>query len=481
MAVNAGPSFGQFQNQSQQLVMTAMLQQAIKLLPLSRQELILTMRQEMVDNPFLEDGQPEEEGYDVVPEWENGNMDLTASSSESGRGEPEIDLTAYFDSHLDMGYHEGDPPESPSVENRLRKDTTLAEHLLWQLSLCDVSEDLKPTAVEIIGNLTDDGYFRVAPEEFVGEANCRAQQIEEALAIIQGFDPPGVAARSLKECLFLQVGALGIVCDLIHELLENHLDQLEDRFLPKVARLVGADVTDVLEAARLIRSLNPRPGHRFHETPPAYVDPDVYVYKTGNEPGEEYQIFLNEDGMPRLRINAAYRALLRNENPGETKQYLEDRLRTALWFLKSIEQRRQTLMKVSRSIVRFQRDFLEQGVQALRPLVLRDVAMDIGMHESTVSRVATGKYMHTPQGIHELKFFFHSELKSGFGEGTSSVSVKDQIRRLVDDEDPHKPLTDQMVVDRLKARNVEVARRTVAKYRKELKIPPASRRKRVVL
>jgi RNA polymerase sigma-54 factor len=209
------------------------------------------------------------------------------------------------------------------------------------------------------------------------------------------------------------------------------------------------------------------------------VYPDVYVLKTGNEPGEEYQVFLNEDGMPRLRINQGYQALLRKKSENGVRQYLEDRLRSALWLIKSIEQRRQTLMKVSRSIVRFQRDFLNHGIHALRPLVLRDVAMDIGMHESTVSRVTTGKYMHTPQGIFELKFFFHSEIRSRFGESTSSISVKEQIRTLVNDEDPQRPLTDQRIVDLLKVRNVEIARRTVTKYRKELKIPAASRRKRV--
>ncbi|MFQ5693065.1 MAG: RNA polymerase factor sigma-54 [Nitrospinota bacterium] len=367
------------------------------------------------------------------------------------------------------------------MENRLRQETTLAEHLLWQLSLTDVPEGLKPVAVEIIGNISEDGYFRVDLEEFAQETGYTPVEVERALDVVQGFDPPGIAARSLKECLRLQVQALGTADPLLDELLENHLDRLEDRMLPKLARSLGVELAEVVEAARLIRSLNPRPGQCYNESQPEYVYPDIYVLKTGNEPGEEYQVYLNEDGLPRLRVNSTYRALLRNKSESGARQYLEDRLRSAVWLIKSIEQRRQTLLKVARSIVRYQRDFLDHGVQALRPLVLRDVAMDIGMHESTVSRVTTGKYMHTPQGIFELKFFFHSELKSRFGESTSSVSVKDQIRRLVNEENPQRPLTDQQIVEMLKARNVEIARRTVTKYRKELKIPSASKRKRVAL
>ena len=480
-AMNIGPRLGQFQNLSQKLVMTAMLQQAIKLLPLTRQELILKIRQEMVENPFLDDVQAEEDGYDIESEWENGNTEASSAATESDSSEPEIDLTSYFDSDLDMGYHEADRSEFPSLENRLRKETTLTDHLLWQFSLAEVPERLKPVGVQIIGNLSDDGYFRADVEDIVLGTDSTPDDVDRALEIIQTFDPPGIAARNLKECLILQVQSLGIFDPLLDEILENHIEQLEDRFLPKVARSLGVEVSEVVEVAQLIRSLNPQPGLLFNETRSEYVYPDVYVLKTGTEPGEEYQIFLNEDGMPRLRINSTYRALLRKKSAGDGRQYLEDRLRSALWLIKSIEQRRQTLIKVSRSIVRFQRDFLDHGIQSLRPLVLRDVALDIGMHESTVSRVTTGKYMHTPQGIFELKFFFHSELKSRFGESTSSVSVKDQIRRLIDDEDAQHPLTDQRIVDLLNRRNVEIARRTVTKYRKELRIPPASRRKRVAL
>lgn len=481
MAMKVGPQLGQVQSLSQKLVMTMMLQQAIKLLPLTRQELILKIRQEMVENPFLEDALAEEEGYDVTPEWENGNLETAPAPSESENGEPEIDLTAYFDQNLDLGYHEGGSSEFPSLENTLRQETSLSEYLLWQLSLTDTPNNLKPIAVQVIGNLSEDGYFRLDLEDFARDTGCALQEAEHALQMVQGFDPPGIAARNLKECLTLQVRSLRIADPLLEPLLQNHLDQLEDRQLPKLARALGVDLCQVVEAVRLIRSLDPRPGLRYNETRTEYVYPDVYVLKTGDAAGEEYQVFLNEDGMPRLRINSTYRALLRSRSDGGARQYLEERLRSAVWLIKSIEQRRQTLLKVARSIVRFQRDFLDRGVQALRPLVLRDVAEDIEMHESTVSRVTTGKYMHTPQGIYELKFFFHSELKSRFGESTSSVSVKEQIRRLVGEEDPQRPLTDQRIVDLLQARNVEIARRTVTKYRKELKIPPASRRKRVAL
>ncbi|MFQ5914018.1 MAG: RNA polymerase factor sigma-54, partial [Nitrospinota bacterium] len=452
-----------------------------KLLPLARQELILKIHQEMVENPLLEDALAEEEGYDVTPEWQEDNSDMASASATADTGEPEVDLTAYFDNNLDLGYHEEDYSDSPSWENRLRKETTLSDHLLWQLSLTHVPMDLKTLAIEVIGNLNDNGYFRADIEDFAREAGCKAQDVERALEVVQGFDPPGIAARNLKECLCLQVRSLGVRDRLLDELLENHLDQLEDRFLPKLARSLGAELCDVVEAAQLIRTLNPRPGLRYNESRAQYVYPDLYVLKTVDEADEDYQVFLNEDGMPRLRINSTYRALLRNNKDNGARQYLEDRLRSAVWLIKSIEQRRQTLLKVARSIVRFQREFLDHGVPALRPLVLRDVALDIEMHESTVSRVTTGKYMHTPQGIFELKFFFHSELKSRFGESASSVSVKDQIRRMIGEEDPQRPLTDQRIVERLRGRNVVIARRTVTKYRKELKIPPASRRRRVTL
>jgi RNA polymerase sigma-54 factor len=481
MAMDVGVRLGQYQTLSQKLVMTAMLQQAIKLLPLTRQELILKIRQEMVENPFLDDSLAEEEGYDVSPEWENGDMDTAPTPTETEQRDPEIDLAAYFDNNMDFGFHEEDHSESPSLENRLRKETTLTDHLLWQFSLIDVPDELKPIVVQIIGNLTDDGYFRTDFEEFSQETGASLQDIEASLMLVQTMDPPGIGARNLKECLLLQAESLKILDTLVGTLLEHHLDHLEDRHLTKLARSLGKDVSELVEATHVIRSLDPRPGLRYNETQSEYVYPDVYVLKTGNEPGEEYQVFLNEDGMPRLRINPSYQALLRKKSENGVRQYLEDRLRSALWLIKSIEQRRQTLMKVSRSIVRFQRDFLNHGIHALRPLVLRDVAMDIGMHESTVSRVTTGKYMHTPQGIFELKFFFHSEIRSRFGESTSSISVKEQIRTLVNDEDPQRPLTDQRIVDLLKVRNVEIARRTVTKYRKELKIPAASRRKRVAL
>ncbi len=315
--MNIGPRIGQYQNLSQKLVMTAMLQQAIKLLPLTRQELILKIRQEMVENPFLDDVQAEEDGYDIESERENGNTESSSASTESDSSEPEIDLTSYFDSDLDMGYHEADRSEFPSLENRLRKETTLTDHLLWQFSLAEVPERLKPVGVQIIGNLSDDGYFRAEVEDIVLGTDSTPDDVDRALEIIQTFDPPGIAARNLKECLLLQVQSLGIFDPLLDEILENHLEQLEDRFLPKVARSLGVEVSEVVEVAQLIRSLNPQPGLLFNETRSEYVYPDVYVLKTGVDPGEEYQIFLNEDGMPRLRINSTYRALLREKSAGD--------------------------------------------------------------------------------------------------------------------------------------------------------------------
>ncbi len=262
---------------------------------------------------------------------------------------------------------------------------------------------------------------------------------------------------------------------LLDALLNDHLDKLEDRNLPKIARFLGVEVSEVAAAARLIRGLDPYPGLRYQRSRAEYIYPDVYVIKMG----DEYQVYLNDDGLPRLRINGYYRRIIQQGANAADKAYLGERFKSALWLIRSIEQRRQTLLKVSRSIVHHQRDFFDGGLEALHPLVLRQVAEDIEMHESTVSRVTTQKYMHTPQGVLELKFFFNGGLGLLDGESMSSTSVKEQVRRLVEKEDPLKPLTDEQIGEALRARSIIIARRTVTKYRKELKLPTAGKRKKV--
>ncbi|MFQ5894983.1 MAG: RNA polymerase factor sigma-54 [Nitrospinota bacterium] len=460
---------------TQRLVMTAMLQQAIKLLPLSRLELIQTVQQEITENPLLEEAATEE-----GPEVGDGEMpearEVEAPATDE-RGEVEIDWSNLVHDDWGAGLPPPEETERPNYEATLHSATTLADHLEWQLGASPLSPEERRAARFILGNLDEGGYFRLPLEEVVAQCQVSPEVAERALAQVQAFDPSGVAARDLRECLLLQLKGLGHEEDLVWRLVAEHLEELEDRNLPRLARKLGGTLEEVVMAARLIRSLDPRPGSRFEEQRVEIITPDVVVYKAG----DGYEVTLDDEGIPPLRVNPTYRSILLSKSWSGTqeREYLEERMRSALWFIKSIEQRRQTILKVARSIVRFQRDFLDHGVSHLRPLVLRDVAEDIGMHESTVSRVTTRKYMDTPQGIYPMKFFFHSGLELAGGESASSVTVKEAIRKLVEGEDPRKPWTDQRIVERLRERNVLIARRTVTKYRKELRIPPASRRRRL--
>ena len=300
-------------------------------------------------------------------------------------------------------------------------------------------------------------------------------EVEHALEVIQGFDPAGVGARDLRECLLIQLRQLELQDSPAAFIVCRHLDRIDERHYKRIARNLRVSLEEVITAVGIIRELDPKPGSRYGSSRVEYIVPDVYVVKVG----EDYQIMLNDDDVPKLTVNAQYQRMLRRDNrlQEDAKEYLEEKFRSAIWLVKGIEQRRQTLTRVANSLCMFQRDFLDKGLAYLNPLVLKDVADDIGMHESTVSRVTTNKYMHTPQGVFELKFFFHSGLKSFDGDAMSSVSVKEVIRKMIEAEDSRKPLTDQQLVDMLQAKNIDIARRTIAKYRQELNIPSTSRRR----
>jgi RNA polymerase sigma-54 factor len=297
--------------------------------------------------------------------------------------------------------------------------------------------------------------------------------------LVQGFDPVGVAARDLRECLLIQTRQLGLQGSLVESIITQHLPDLEKKRFPAIAKVLGVSAEEVFQAAKVIEHLEPKPGRPFGSSDNVYITPDVFVVKIEGK----YAVLLNDDGLPRLRINQYYRRLLKTKSQGvdPTKTYLEDKLRSALWLIRSIEQRNRTIVRVADSIVKFQYDFMEKGINYLKPLILKQVAEDIGMHESTISRVTTNKYMYTPQGIYELKFFFNSGIGrvDGVGEDLSSVTVRERIRQLVANEDPRRPLTDHELVERLCAERIAIARRTVAKYRGWLRIPPANQRKRV--
>ena len=457
---------------TQKLVMTATLQQAIKLLPLSRLELIQKVHQEILENPFLEEVATQE-----TSDTELANAELPQETSQDSE-EFEVDWEAYLqDFSTNPDYVPTISKEVPSLEATLKSETSLAEHLLWQLSLTVHDELEKQIGTYLIGNIDDDGYLQCQTEEVAMVFGGEEEQISVVLEVIQSFDPPGVGARDLQESLLIQLHHLELDDSLAWKIVQQYLSQLDERYFQKIAKSFGVTINDVIAAVGLIRTLDPKPGSRFNSPRVEYIVPDVVVVKVD----DDYQVILNEDGMPSLRINALYQNVLR-QNDGmqsDTREYLEEKFRSAIWLMKSVEQRRQTLLRVTKSLCKFQRKFLDKGLAYLKPLVLKDVADDIGMHESTVSRVTTNKYVYTPQGVFELKFFFHSGLESLDGDAMSSVSVKDIIRKAVVAEDARKPLTDQQLMMILEAKGVKIARRTIAKYRQELHIAPASRRKRL--
>jgi len=460
---------------SQKLVMTPMLQQAIKLLPLARLELAQLVRQEIIENPVLEELLEEENDQENTSEEaepdEEFSQDVEPSSVSQDQ---EIDWDSYFQGNIDKGMSVESYAEKPSIESTYKKEADLADHLMWQLDLAIDSELDKFIGSCIIGNIQNDGYLCADLNEIAEICNTEEENVQRVLSIIQNFEPLGVAARSLKECLMNQVRALPDKNPYVEILIEKYLERLEDRFLPKIASELKVDLNTVLDALRIIKDLCPKPGLLFSSERVDYVVPDLVVIKTD----EGYDVVLNDDGVPNLKVSSYYHNLLKTTKEGQTKEYLEDKFRSALWLIKSIDQRRQTIYKVGKSIVKLQKAFLDDGLSYLEPMVLKDVAKDIEMHESTVSRITTNKYIDTPQGVFELKFFFHSGIKSYMGNSMSSIRVKNMIKEIINDEDGSNPLTDDQMVEALMRKNAKIARRTITKYRKELNIPPASKRKK---
>ena len=488
---------------TQTLVMTPQLQQAIKLLQLSRMELLETVREEMETNPLLE--QPDETADGNLDEKAPGEASLEAENTETrpevleaaapekveevkGDAPGEIDWDAYFNSYQ---FNEPTTPSNknnvatedlPSFEANLVEKEDLARHLESQLGFLKLNDAERRVASLILYNLDDDGYLKLVEVEgdplirLSNEADVPILVAERTLRRIQQLEPKGCGARDLQECLLIQAAALKDArAALLAVILKRHLKLLESKNLPAIARELKISLQDVVEASKLLAKLDPKPGRNWSGEDAQYITPDVFVYKLG----DEYTVVLNDDGLSKLRISAMYRAALRDgagKNP-KAREFIQDKMRSAQWLIRSIHQRQRTIYKVTESIVKFQRDFLDKGIAYLKPLILRDVAEDIGMHESTISRVTTNKYVETPQGLFELKFFFHSGIASGDGEMVSSVSVKKMIQDLLANEDPAKPLSDQEVAQILKGRGLTIARRTVAKYREELGILPSHQRR----
>lgn len=465
---------------SQQLIMTPQLQQAIKLLQLSRLELLETIHQELETNPVLEETteeiDPKEAAtVECLPDEPFQEVEI------NGNIRQDFDWEGYLDEYSSGSpvVMESDPnQEWPSYDHRLTLPSTLEDHLAWQLRLSDVAEEDREIGALIIGNLNKDGYLDATVEEIARLADADEQRVERILAQIQTFDPAGVAARSLQECLLIQARLLDPPDDLVIRIIQNHLHYLEGKNYTALVRALKMTPEEVKPAVETILSFDPRPGSAFNSEAVEYISPDLHVMKID----DEFVILLNEDGMPKLRVSSYYKdALCGNAPlPSDAKDYIQERLRSAAWLIKSIHQRQRTLYRVAQSIVKLQKDFFEKGVAYLKPMVLRDVAEDVEMHESTISRVTSNKYMHTPHGIFELKYFFNSSINSVRGEAVASESVKDRIRQIIKEEDGAKPFSDQEIVELLEKENIKIARRTVAKYREMLNILPSSKRRKVL-
>jgi RNA polymerase sigma-54 factor len=484
------------QRLSQQLVMTPQLRQAIKILQVSRAELETLIDEELAENPVLEENADEKaadadaandvptvdgNGADELPVNGEGQTDVQEASNINEIDWKEFAENYGNDLHGSTGHgssSDEDDDRRAALENVLVRRTLLPDHLMWQLRLSDLSDEEKRVGVMIIGSLDKDGYLSLSLEEvaFLADVWPDVALAERVLRRVQEFDPPGVAARDLSECLRIQLSQMELEENSLPvRIARDHLGLLESRRFDRLARELGVTVDQVAEASKIISVLEPKPGRDFGEGDTRYVTPDVYVHKVG----EEYVVTLNEEGLPRLRVSPFYRRMLGSDGTAEARGYIQEKMRAAAWLIKSIHQRQRTLYMVTSSIVRFQREFLDTGVAHLRPLVLKDVANDIGMHESTVSRATAGKYVHTPQGTFELKYFFTSSLRSGQGEEVSAESVKEKIRGIIAKEDTRKPLSDQYIAELLSQDQIGIARRTVAKYRELMGILPSSKRKQV--
>ncbi len=482
---------------SQQLVMTPQLQMAIKLLQLSRTELAEEVREQLLENPFLEDdaeaqaarrGQGDEVGSQADRDAKHEAAGVTEIPVEGGLREgaevgtaqkaiDQIDWESYLDKYSSappMPSFRSTGEDLPSLEATLTRSATLFEHLSRQLDMAHLDDAQRRIGLMILGNLNRHGYLSEPPlAELAQEADVELEVAEEVLQIIQQFDPVGIAARSLAECLLVQAIQDGQDDHLVVKILKDHLSNLEKKNYRVIARDLGEPLDEIYEAVKAIMQFDPRPGRAFSGDDPRYITPDVYVHKVGND----YFVVANDDGLPKLKISNLYRSAFRKN--GDARDYVRERLRSAQWLIRSIEQRRRTIVRVTESILKFQRAFFEGGSANLKPLILRDVAEDISMHESTISRVTSNKYVQTPQGIFELKFFFSTGIACANGEDLASQAVKLRIKEIIGAESPRQPFSDQKIVDFLKVQDISIARRTVAKYREQMGILSSSKRRSV--
>jgi RNA polymerase sigma-54 factor len=489
------------QKMGQSLTMTPQLQQAIKLLQLGRLEYQEAIEREILENPFLEEVPQEFDGQGIPSAPDNDPNNISPSSPSVTSGplshsdesqdlqiqtapkEPQSDWEDYAESFTDYqgaasikGHSDFEDRGVPEIVST--RTESLEEHLLRQVRLQEFPKHEALIARFITGNLNQDGLLEATYEEIAQACSCDAGTVADVVDELRFLDPVGCCTRTLQECLLTQLEAIGMADGLEAKLIKNHLERLERRRYDSIAKAEGVTLEEISIALKNIQALDPRPGRAFADETVRYIVPDVYVHRVG----EEMIVSLNEDGIPKLKLNPTYTELLKEsgKGSGDNRTYLTERARAASWLIKSIQQRQQTILRVTESIVKFQESFFENGVSHLKPLVLKDVADDIGMHESTVSRVTTEKYVHTPQGLFELKFFFTSGIKTAGGGDISSSSVKEEIKQIIAQESNQNPISDQEIVKILKAKNIDIARRTVAKYRETMGIPSSALRKAII-
>ena len=470
--------------QSQSLMITPQLQQAIKLLTLTHLEMTTLISQEMVENPMLE-----EIDFEAEDTSSREEMDAKEASAEDFSG-PELiegakdsfDWEQYSESFNSTSSsspnmkESGSPDDLPSYENMVSKSQSLQEHLEWQLRMESLTAEELDYALELIGNIDDDGYLEVPVEEIIARSKLEKDQAIGILGLVQHLDPVGCGAQNLEECLGIQARLLPERSPLVELIIERNMKDLEKKDYAKISKDFGVAKDKIKDAELIIMGLNPKPGRLVSAEETQYVVPDIFIAEVGGE----FVVQVNDEGVPRLRISNLYKSLIKNQqSDAEAKEFVQDKLRSAMWLIKSIENRQKTIYKVANSIVRTQQEFFKKGPAFLKPMILKDIANEIGMHESTVSRVTTNKFMHTPIGTFELKYFFNAGIggKNG-GIDIAGESLKLKIKEMINHEDPKRPLSDQKISELLSTKDIVVARRTVAKYREMMGIAPSSKRKK---
>jgi len=467
---------------TQKQILTPSLVQMVSVLALNKLELREMINQEMIANPVLE------ELSDTVPTLDEVEGKVGAAETPPAPAGPEaptaeerdpfgeIDFGSFFDDYLDPGYRSpaAEVIERPSFENFYMQPVSLADHLGWQLSLTTSSEAVHLAAESIIGNLNEDGYLTASLEEIGQTGGHQLEDLQAALALVQEFDPLGVGARDLCECLLIQLHTLAPSNTLAIQIVTDHLKQVQNKKHREIARALDRPVVAVERCIELIRKLDPRPGQRYNSTQTRAIEPDVAIAKTG----EGYEVVVNEEGLPQLRLSHHYRRLLKESGTSrEVKNFVKERFASAIQLIRNIEQRKQTIVRVCEAVIRRQREFLDRGIDYLRPMMIKEVAEEVGVHPSTVSRAVANKYAHTPQGVLELRYFFSEAVQGPSGALTSLINLKRLVKKIIEEENAAHPLTDEQITARLRDLGYVVTRRTVAKYREDMRIPSTHQRR----